>query len=262
MPKYDDVNDSFEYLDLSHQVMSSSDLIDIIADLAGDAMIRQIDLSYIIKYEDAECPATFEDILTNLCDSLESNKHLTALDFAGNYLGNFGPYPSSPHSLFYIKRLTETLAKTPIKRLDLSDNMIMSPSGRVYSQLSELCQKYIIPHCLHFRCQRNEIHSEGFGVIGCLLGPTSNLVELDLNYNRIGVDPFGNPNVDVIEGVCRVLSQSHALRILKMGNNFLGNDALVYIADGECNECTDEACVCLTPSASCVLVQHCRSCLA
>ena len=152
MPKYDDVDENFEYLDLSNQSMPYADWMDVIADLAGDAMIRQIDLSYTIKYEDAEVPSTFEQIIGSLCDSIETNKHLTALDFSGNHLNEFGPYPASPHSWDYVKTLTASLKKSTIRRLDLSDNMILSPSGRVYSSLADLLHVYVIDQCEHFRC--------------------------------------------------------------------------------------------------------------
>jgi hypothetical protein len=232
MPKYDDVDPNFEYLDLSKQVMKYQDWIDVISDLSGDAMIKQIDLGYTIKLEDAEIPSTFEEIVGALCAALEFNKHLTALDFAGNHLGEFGPYPSSPHSWDYIKKLTTTLNKSTITRLDLSDNMICSPSGQVYSSLADLLHLFAIERCPHLRLQKNELHSQAFAVIGCLFGPFSTLIELDLNHNRIGLDPFGNPNVDAIARVSNVLSQTHSLRILMLGYNYLSNDALVYISDG------------------------------
>lgn len=232
MPKYDDVDENFEYLDLCNEVMPYTNWMEMIADLAGDAMIRQIDLGYTIKYVDAKIPSRFEEIIGALCNSLEFNKHLTALDFSGNHLGEFGPYPFSPHSWDYVKTLTATLIKSTITRLDLSDNMICSPSGQVYSSLSDLLHIYVAQKCTHLRLRKNELHSQAFAIIGCLFGPSSFLIELDLNHNRIGLDPFGNSNVDVVARVSNVLSQTHSLRILMLGYNFLTNDALVYISDG------------------------------
>ncbi len=93
MPAYAEVDETFEYLDLKNGSMGINELIDIFTSLSEDRILKQIDLSYNISKDDSNNPEAMANLMQNMFDSLGSNKSLTALDFCGNHLGDFGPHP-------------------------------------------------------------------------------------------------------------------------------------------------------------------------
>jgi Ran GTPase-activating protein (RanGAP) involved in mRNA processing and transport len=231
MPKYDDVDGDYEYLDLSGTSMSYTDLLEVLCDLSGDTMLKQVDLSTLITLEDATEPYVMEEILYGLQGALETNTTLTALDFVGNHLGDFGPCSGSRHRLDYLKELTSSLLKSSITRLDLSSNNILGPHSRVLSSFSDLLRLYGATHCHALRCQKNSLHNQAFSLISAILGPFSVLTELDLSDNLIGLDPFGNQNSEMMRQVCVVLGQTHSLVKLSLARNSLTSEDVVYLSE-------------------------------
>lgn len=231
MPRYDDIDGDYEYLDLSTTEMSSQELLEVLTDLSGDTMLKQVDLSNRIKLEDARQPSIMEDIIFTLKEAITANTTLIALDFEGNYLGDFGPCNGSIHRLDYLKELTTSLIESTITRVDISNNNIIGTQRRVYSSFADFLKKYCIGRCEVLRCRQNSIHNQAFSLIAPILGPFSCLVELDLSDNKIGLDPFGNANSENTREVCLVLSQTHTLAKLYLARNCLSSEDIGYISE-------------------------------
>lgn len=231
MPKYDDVDGDYEYLDLSNTKMSHTELLGVMSDLSGDTMLKQVDLSTLITEEITQQPAVMEEIIYGLQSSLETNITLTALDFEGNHLGDYGPCTGSIHRLDYLKELTSALLQSTITRLDISDNNIIGSQSRVYSSFSDLLRLYAAQQCQVLRCRRNSLHNQAFSLTSYLLGPFSILIELDLSDNLIGLDPFGNHNSEMTRQVCLVLGQTHSLVRLYLARNHLISEDIIYISE-------------------------------
>lgn len=231
MPKYEDVDGDYEYLDLSNTKMSYTELLEVMSDLSGDTMLKQVDLSTLITEQDAQQPAVMEEIIFCLQSALESNITLTALDFEGNHLGDSGPCSGSIHRLDYLKELTSALVQSTITRLDISRNNIIGSQSRVYSSFSDLLRLYGAHQCQVLRCRQNSLHNQAFSLTSYILGPFSVLVELDLSDNSIGLDPFGNNNSEMTRQVCLVLGQTHSLVRLYLARNYLMSEDIVYISE-------------------------------
>jgi Ran GTPase-activating protein (RanGAP) involved in mRNA processing and transport len=231
MPKYEDVDGDFEYLDLSQTSMPYTQLLEVMSDLSSDTMLKQVDLSTLITEEDAQQPAIMEDIIFGLQSAFETNITLTALDFEGNHLGDSGPCSGSLHRLDYLKELTSALLHSSITRLDISRNKIIGSHSRVYSSFSDLLRLYGAQQCQVLRCRQNSLHNQAFSLISYILGPFSVLMELDLSDNLIGLDPFGNNNSEQTRQVCLVLGQTHSLVRLYLPRNHLTSEDIVYISE-------------------------------
>jgi Ran GTPase-activating protein (RanGAP) involved in mRNA processing and transport len=231
MPKYEDIDGDYEYLDLSGTAMPYTDLLEVLSDLSGDTMLKQVDLSNLITLEDAAQPRVMEEIIFVLQNALETNFTLTALDFEGNHLGDSGPCNGSLHRLDYLKELTSSLIKSTITRLDLSQNNILGTQRRVLSSFSDLLRLYGAKQCQVLRCRQNSLHNQAFSLISYILGPFSVLTELDLSDNLIGLDPFGNQNSEMTRQVCLVLGQTHSLVKLSLARNSLSSEDIVYLSE-------------------------------
>ena len=231
MPKYDDIDGDYEYLDLSTTELSISELLVVFSDLSNDTMLKQVDLSTKVKLEFVSQPAIMEDIIFGLKDSISTNVTLIALDFIGNHLGDFGPCTGSIHRLDYLKELTTSLAKSTIKRIDISNNNILGNHKHVYSSFSDFIRIYCVGRCEILRCQFNSLHNQAFSLISPILGPFSCLIELDLSDNKIGLDPWGNVNSENTRDVCLVLSQTHTLERLYLARNSLSSEDIGYISE-------------------------------
>lgn len=231
MPKYDDIDGDYEYLDLSTTNMTHQELLEVLSDLSNDTMLKQINLSKKIKLEDAIEPAIMEDIIFGLKEAISTNKVLIALDFEGNYLGDYGPCNGSRHRLNYLKELTNSLIESTIKRIDISNNNILGNQKRVYSSFADFLRKYCAGRCEVLRCCNNSLHNQAFSLISPILGPFSCLIELDLSDNKIGLDPFGVPNSENTREVCLVLSQTHTLERLYLARNHLSSEDICFISE-------------------------------
>lgn len=231
MPKYDDVDGDFEYLDLSKTKMSYTQLLEVLGDLSSDSMLKQVDISTLITEDDASQPIIMEEIMYTLRGALESNITLTALDFEGNHLGDYGPCNGSIHRLDYLKELTTSLISSTITRIDISRNNIIGNHTRVYSSFSDLLRLYCKSQCHVLRCRQNSLHNQAFSLVTHILGPFSILMELDLSDNCIGLDPFGNSNSEMTRQVCIVLGQTNSLVKLYLARNHLSSEDIVYISE-------------------------------
>jgi Ran GTPase-activating protein (RanGAP) involved in mRNA processing and transport len=230
MPTYPDFDDKYEYLDLSHRNMPVDDLKDILYDLIDDTMILHINLSYLVTEETTANPAEMEPLIKMLIKSLRENAYLIALDWAGNHLGDHAPHPTNQHTMDYIAELADALAKSSVKRIDLSDNMITGPRGRKLSGVARIVRHCIPSKWQVLRFRSNNLNGLAIGLFGEALGLNSKLVELDLSNNQAGRDPHNRPSCDGIKVLCVNLAETHTLRKLKLARNLLADEEIVELS--------------------------------
>ncbi len=227
---YESLNKVNEYLDLSCRNMGKMGVFRILEDIEGDRMIRQLNLSYNISLEEVGVPAEAEGILKKIEKHLRENRHLTALDFAGNHTFHYFPHPENEHTTNYVIALTKVLRKTKISHLDISDNFVTGKASRELKGLTYMMEKYMI-HGKAFKCRFNYLNSQGFRCISNCLGIRSTLTYLDVSDNFGGLDPFGNPSRDGADALAQVIPQSQQLRVLKLARNFLNDTSIVTIVE-------------------------------
>jgi Ran GTPase-activating protein (RanGAP) involved in mRNA processing and transport len=232
MPAYPEVDEVYEYLDMKNQNLGINELVDIFASLSEDRILKQLDLSYNISKDDCNNHESMELLVSTMIDTLHANKSLTALDFCGNHLGDFWPHPLNNHNLEYIKEVTKALKTSSVRKIDMSDNLLIGETGRVYSGLSDFIHKYVIPCDVHtLKLRANHLHSQAIAIISDALGSYSKLVELDLSDNCCGLDSFGNVNPEGSVGFSKVASQSHALRRLNLSRNNLHDTDIIALSE-------------------------------
>ena len=137
--KYEGVEDD-NFFDLSNQQLGAKGLVELFTDLHNDTTLKHIDLSYNITLDEAAQPIRMAKMNDELQKLLLTNKTLTALDMAGNHLGNFGPHPLNEQKYDFFVKLASYLHASPIRRIDLSDNLICGELGRKMLGLSKLVQ--------------------------------------------------------------------------------------------------------------------------
>ena len=234
MPTYDDLDEKYEYLDLSGKHMMIQEIKDVLEDLVEDSMIKHINLSRNISREDASDPNLMGSLFESLTHALLGNSCLIALDWAGNHIGDFGPHPPNDHVIDYIVVLADALSQSTVRRVDLSDNCLTGLSYRKLSGLSRL-----VRHCIPFkfevlRLRNNGINSLAVGLLSKALGMESVLQEVDLSYNMIGKDALGRQNSEGIVAICVNLAQTHSLKKLYLAGNYLQDEEIVELCGALC----------------------------
>jgi hypothetical protein len=230
MPTYDDIDEKYEYLDLSCKNMSNDEIKDILEDLVEDTMIKHINLSYNVSLDVASDPDAMDDLIASLTHALRENDCLLALDWVGNHLGDNGPHPPNDHYTEYIIVLADAVAQSSVVRIDLSDNMLTGKKNRKFSGLARFI-KMCIPHKHQvFRFRSNGINSLGIALFSGALGLESSLQELDLSDNLGGKDPYGRDNSEGIRSLCINLSQTHSLKKLKLARNCLHDEEIIELS--------------------------------
>lgn len=230
MPTYEDLDEKYEYLDLSAKRMSTDDIKDVLIDLVDDTMIKHINLSKNITVEDASNPDIMNALFDSLLHAIQQNDCLIAFDWAGNHLGDHGPHPTNQHTVDYIVELARAIRKSNIRRIDLSDNMLTGKAFRKFTGLSEFVRA-CIPHKFEvFRFRKNGINSLGLGLFSGALGMSSRLQELDLSYNQVGKDAYGRKSCEGMTAVCVNLAQTHSLKKLRLAGNYLHDEEVVELS--------------------------------
>ena len=122
---YEDVNDSFEYLDLSYRGLGIAGVLEVLEDIAEDTVIKQLDLGHNLTPDEVVDPRDIEYLFKRIKFNLSKNTTLTALDLAGNHLFDFFPHPTNDHTKNYVEEISEILSEnSAVKRIDLSENNI------------------------------------------------------------------------------------------------------------------------------------------
>lgn len=183
---YEGIADN-EYLDLSGRSMGIVGLKQILQDIGGDAMIRQLDLSYNISADEVANPKALEQFIRAIKVNLTSNKVLTALDLGGNHLFDNKPHPFNEHIKCYIELLINVLLQTSITHLDLSDNCVVG-TGREFKGFASLMRRYVL-HAVAFKCRFSNLNSLGLKILSSGLGDFSSITFLDISDNLGGMDP-------------------------------------------------------------------------
>lgn len=230
MPRYDDVDATYQYLDMSSKNMGVDGLVEILADLSDDHMIKQIDISRNLCKEDASRPESMESVMKSLCHALETNKCLTALDFVGNHLGDYSPQGTNLHGMHYMDCFAQSLAKSAVVRLDISENLLLGDTSRKYSGLSSFVRKYMSSHGKIVKLRFNALHSQACSIIAGALHPYSRLVELDLSDNALGVDPFGDRCNEGLRDLAKCAGVCQSLKVLRLSRNFLHDEEIICLA--------------------------------
>eukprot|EP01041_Mallomonas_annulata_P006738 gene6738-13646_t len=228
---FDGVDEENEYLDLSKQSIPIEGIITLFDDVAVDDAILHLNISYNLSKDELRDANKVTALFNKIIESLQRNKVLTALDIAGNHLGDATPQLFNNHTLEYISILSKGLATTKITHLDISDNNILGDSGRIYKPLTNLIRNYVTKKCLYFKCQYNHLHSQAFRIISEAFVNNSNITHLDLSNNIGGLDPFGHENSEGIIILMKMISHCHSLRVLKLANNRLRDDDIVFVAN-------------------------------
>lgn len=230
MPTYDDLDEQYEYLDLSDKNLPTEEIKDILSDLVEDTMIKHINLSGNIPLKEAADPERMNSLFESLLRAIEQNKCLIAIDWANNHLGDFGPHPANQHTMDYTVVLADAICKSNIRRVDLSGNML---TGKAFRKLSGVAAfvRATVPYRFEvLRFRNNGINSLGLALFSGALGMESHLQELDLSQNCVGRDAYNRNSCEGIAAVCVNLSQSHSLKKLKLASNFLHDEEIIELS--------------------------------
>jgi hypothetical protein len=226
---YEEVEET-EYLSVANKHLGFDGILDVLEDLQTDYQIRQLDLSYTLHIDDYFNPRHVEDFLRNMRRYLHANKHLTALDFAGNHAFHYHPHPSNEHVVLYQEEFTKIVNACKITHIDLSDNNMTGHNGRELKGLL-----HFIKNCMYkrkaFQCRKNHLTSQGFLAISQGLGIHSSLTYLDISDNFGGLDPSGKPTSDGIIILASTLKHCLHMRTLKIARNYLRDRELELISD-------------------------------
>ena len=230
MPTYEDVDEKFEYLDLSWRHMGVTGIEEILEDVEDDTMLKHLDLSYNITSDESEQPSKMKSLFASITRAFRKNKTLTALDLVGNHLFQNSIHPLNEHLSNYFIDFTDALCKTNIKRIKLCDNNLVG-TGRKNKGLAYFIKHYASKHALGISLCSNSLYSPSFVIISTLFKPNSTLTYLDLSDNKGGLEPTNRGNSEGILALTRQMSQSTVLSHLLLNNNCLKDDDVVLIAD-------------------------------
>lgn len=228
---YEEVNPEFEYLDLSHRGLGPHGILEVLQDITGDQILKQVNFNYNIVPEQFREPSQVEEFIKVFKRIMSKHKTtLTALDLAGNHFFRNHPHPTNEHTKNYQVVLCAALKATKITHIDLSDTNITGHSGRELMGLTHLMKNYMV-NGKAFQCRMNKINSQGVWAVSNALGAFSTLTFLDISCNLAGLDPSGRHNSEGIAALAMALKQSLHMRVLKIADNHLEDDDFVFIAD-------------------------------
>ena len=228
---YEEFDPEFQYLDISSRNLGHKGILEVLQDLAGDQVIKQVRFSYNIIAEEFRHPKTIEEFIRLFKKILVKHKStLVAIDLAGNHLFDHHPHPSNEHTKNYQELLCAALKTSKITHLDLSDNNITGNRGRELKGLTHLMKDFMV-NGKAFQCRMNKINSQGVWAITNCLGAFSSLTYLDISYNEAGLDPLGRQNSEGIAALAMALKVSLHMRVLKIAENHLVDDDFVHLGD-------------------------------
>lgn len=231
-PKYEDIDITFEYLDMAKKSLGMEGIYGIFKDLENDNVLKHVNLSYNISPSEVSVPEKVVQFIQAIGIVFRKNKFVIALDLAGNHLFDHSMHPSNEHLCNYVEKLTDALLRTGIKRIDVSDNTITGPTGRMLKGLGVLMRKFMVQRGEGFSCRFSKLHSQGFQAVSDGLGIFSPIMYLDLSDNYGGIDPTGRPNSEGILALAQQISQCQKLHSLKLARNKLREEDIITIANG------------------------------
>lgn len=167
MPTYEDVDETFEYLDLSRKNLGVLGIQDILNDIEYDTLLKHLDISYNMTSDEAEQPSKMKILFNTISKAFKRNKTLTALDLAGNHMFQNSIHPLNEHLTNYFIDFTDSLCLTNIKRINISDNNIVG-TGRKNKGLAYFIKKYVSNKAIGFTCRSNNMYSPSFVIISTL----------------------------------------------------------------------------------------------
>ena len=220
-----------EYMNMSRKGLGVDDFEEIMINMKEDTFIKHLNLNNNISSLQAEKPSRMVQLHKCLRGALKQNKTLTALDLAFNHLFDNYEHPSNEHVHNYMKELTNSLMKSKIKHLDISGNYMCGSGGREYEGILYMMRKYCKEGGLKsLKVRENRLHSQGVAAVSEGLGAFSNLEELDLRDNFIGLDPTGKFNSEGMMLLSRQVSMTKTLQVLKLARNALRDEDLTWLA--------------------------------
>lgn len=167
MPTYEDVDETFEYLDLSCRSIGVQGISDILDDIEDDTLLKHLDLSFNMTADQAEQPSKMKLLFASIARAFKKNKTLTALDLAGNHMFANSCHPLNEHLTNYFVDFTNSLVQTNIKRINISDNNIVG-TGRKNKGLAYFIKNYVSKKAIGFTCRSNSMYSPSFVIISTL----------------------------------------------------------------------------------------------
>lgn len=228
---YEEFNPEFEYIDLSYRNLGPDGILEVLQDITGDQVLKQVSFNYNIIAEDFREPKQVEEFIKAFKRILSKHRStLVAIDLAGSHLFRNHPHPTNEHTKNYQVTLCTALMATKITHIDLSDTNITGNRGRELMGLTHLMKNYMV-NGKAFQCRMNKINSQGVWAISNALGPFSSLTFLDLSHNQAALDPTGRHNSEGIAALSTALRQSLYLRVLKIADNFLEDDDFVHLSE-------------------------------
>lgn len=170
-------------LDFSHQNLGLHNVVNILQDLKSDKVIRKLDVSYNISFEEINRPQLAALLLQTFRDLAKSNRALKSINLAGNNLFRNSCHPLNEHLTNYVEEYGNALLQSKITSVDFSDNSILGTKRRMLKGLGKLCKSYLNTKGEVFICQYNGLHSQALKSLASALGSASTLTHLDISNN-------------------------------------------------------------------------------
>lgn len=123
MSRYEGVDPTYEYIKLLRDSNGLDTLIEFLECLETDDMVKHVDISQYLSIEEADNPEQMSKFTDRFKKALSKNKCLTALDIAGNYLGQATPHPNNNHKIDYLSTVAIALSKSSVLHLDVSGSL-------------------------------------------------------------------------------------------------------------------------------------------
>jgi Ran GTPase-activating protein (RanGAP) involved in mRNA processing and transport len=219
-----------EFMNMSRKELGIPGVLNILENLKEDTFMKHINLSHNIASDEAALPHLMVALQKQIRSTLKVNKTLTALDLAYNHLFDYVQHPSNEHVHDYMIELTTSLVKSKVCHLDISGNFMCGSGGREYRGILYMMRKYCVKGGLKtLKVRDNRLHSQGCAAVSEGLGAFSNLQELDLRDNYLGLDPSGNFNSEGMMLMSRQLTTTKTLKILKLARNALRDEDITWL---------------------------------
>lgn len=196
--------------------------------------LKHLDLSYNMTSDEAEQPSKMKTLFSAIAAAFAKNKTLTALDLAGNHLFQNSIHPLNEHLSNYLVDFTDSLCKTNIKRINISDNNLVG-TGRKNKGLAYFIKHYASKKAIAVTLASNSLYSPSVEIVSACLHPQSSLTYLDISDNKAGLQPTLLYSSEGILSLSRQMTQSLCLTHLHLARNCLRDEDVVLIAEAAMN---------------------------
>jgi len=229
---YPSVDPHFQFLQLRDLKLGTKGLLKVFLDLEEDNILKHVDFSGNISRQEASIPGRLTLFISKLAQVLRHNKCLTAIDVCDNNLFYFTPHPCNEHVVDYLKAFTDAIIPSEITHLDISNNYMVGPRrGTIYTGLRYLMRNFVHPQGLVLKARHSMLHSYCCQLIAEGIGTGSQLEELDICDNCIGLDPNNAPASDGVVCLCANLMNTLSMRVLRLARNHIMDDDVATIAN-------------------------------